>query len=430
MKTMVKSVLAILVLSRFMANLGGIGPQDFLTVDWPQDGSRADLHLTAQLLPSGQIQLTWVPYADVSTYVIYGAYAPLPVNSAGWSLAGETTGSTFVLNATDPRRFWHVRPKVVMPPVFLPPSGFYPAGQQLALSTFPPGSWIMYKLDYQNSTAPSFSYSTTPLPTVGAPATIRAWAVKTGWADSEEAFGVFSTPPQIYQVAPLANTLQTVVDDMILPGEGFPHGVDPYWDWYDEGVVHQALPLPQHQAFTAWGAFYEETRGNPAANTRVLIRNLRAAYLSSQDNLWHSLQDNGSGIVGKWYREDFAADSSWVADTLYLPDGSISAAAGNGRNFHFWIQDRASLGSLPIAGIFVTLEAKLILDEPSPDDRLNARYIMAAGGDYWSSVTGGTNAGGDIGSGRFKYVTTEWKSFNFCTLSQSQMVSNPPPVLP
>ncbi len=407
--------------------LDALAAEPYVTIPWAQDGLRADLDLNLQKLPNGQLLLSWTPYPDVDNYVVYAANLPLPVNGPGWSEVGESGGSSYLVTAADPLRFWYVRPKVVAPPEFSPPSGFYPAGTQLTLSSFPSDAWIMFKLDYQNPAAPSYEYYSTPLHPVGEPRTIRAWAVRTGWQDSEEVFGVFSTPPQIAQAAPLPNTLQTVIDDMILPGQGFPHGVDPYWNWYDEAVVDQATPLPQHHAFTSWGVLYEETRGNPATNTRVLIRNLRAAYYEPGNHTWHPLQNDDSGIYGKWYREDMYADSSFVSDAVFLPDGSVSARAGNGRCFHFWPQDRVSIDTLTIGGIFATYEAKLISDQPTPDDRLNARYIMAVGGDYWTGVTGGNNWEGNVGSGRFKYVTTDWQNFNFCTRSQAEMQAYPPP---
>jgi len=426
---------AIILLVVIAAALGASADEQeqnsYGVVDWPQDGSRVNLELSLQLLSDGQVQLTWVPYPDVGVYVICEADLPLPVNSPAWCIIGESSDNNYLVSTSSSRCFWHVRPKVVTAPVFTPPSGFYPEGQTITMSTFPENAWMMFKLDYQNNSAPSYEYYHTPLPTVSStPRTIRAWAVKTGWLDSNESFGVFSTPPIISQPVPLANTLQTVMDDMNIPGQGFPHGVDPYNDWYDEAVIHNPLPPPSYQAFTAWGLLYEETRGNPAGNSRAQIRNLRAAYFSTADGTWHPLQNNGTPIVGKWYYEDFRADSSFVADTLYLADGSISATAGEERCFHFWIRDRACITDLPISNIFVTFEARLVLDEPVPDDRLNARYIMAAGGDYWTSVTDGCIGEGDIGNGRFKYLTTDWQSFNFCTMSSTQMQVNPPPFTP
>ncbi|GEM_PF-5024082 len=426
---MIRSHIGLLVCLTLLlgTTLGALSAEPYIAIPWSQDGLRADLNLNLQQLPNGQLLLSWTPYPDVDQYVIYSSNQPLPFSDPGWTLIGESSGNNYLVTASNPRRFWYVRPKVVAPPEFFPPSGFYPAGTQLTLSSFPTEAWIMYKLEYQDSTATSYEYYFTPLPPVGEPRTIRAWAVKNDWQNSDEVFGVFSTPPQIAQAAPLPNTLQTVIDDMILPGQGFPHGVNPYWDWYDEAVVDQVTPLPQHHAFTSWGVLYEETRGNPATNTRVLIRNMRASYFSNADHAWHPLQNDDSGIYGKWYREDMYADSSFVSDAVFLPDGSVSARPGNGRCFHFWPQDRASIDGLPIDGIFVTCEAKLILDQPTPDDRLNSRYIISLGADYWTGVTGGNNSGGVVGCGRFKYVTTDWQNFNFCTLSQAEMEAYPPP---
>jgi len=36
---------------------------------------------------------------------------------------------------------------------------------------------------------------------------------------------------------------------------------------------------------------------------------------------------------------DFSGDSNKPADTITLPDGPISVTAGNGYNFHFYLQE-------------------------------------------------------------------------------------------
>jgi hypothetical protein len=53
------------------------------------------------------------------------------------------------------------------------------------------------------------------------------------------------------------------------------------------------------------------------------------------------------------------------------------------------------------------------------------------GGDYWLNLTAKWNnwqTNGDIGIGKFKYVTTGWRAFNMTTLSPEQITQNPPPL--
>ncbi len=73
----------------------------------------------------------------------------------------------------------------------------------------------------------------------------------------------------------------------------------------------------------------------------------------------------------------------------------------------------------------------MIGDPSLPDDRNRARMVMAIGADYWLNETAEwdnfrTNAG--VGGGRYKYVTTDWQSFNFTTVPLDQFAYNPPPL--
>ena len=69
-------------------------------------------------------------------------------------------------------------------------------------------------------------------------------------------------------------TLTEVINDMILPHECRPHGVPESWDWGTGPRFGAAVPPEGWDAAIAWGQLYECTDGNPAANTRVQIRDL------------------------------------------------------------------------------------------------------------------------------------------------------------
>jgi hypothetical protein len=183
---------------------------------------------------------------------------------------------------------------------------------------------------------------------------------------------------------------------------------------------------------TAWGQLYEAATGNPATNTRVQIRNIRAYMLSQRDGQWHPLQSSIK-VEGAAYREDFAGDVNRPADIRYEPDGSISVKAGDGYNFHFWpATGRASIDPNDVAGILTTVQARLVIDNPQQaNDIALARYVLSMGGDYWLNLTAGWDnwtTNGDIGIGKFKYVTAEWRAFNMSTLSSAQISQNPPPL--
>ena len=226
-------------------------------------------------------------------------------------------------------------------------------------------------------------------------------------------------------------TLEEIISDMTDPHEGRPHGVPAGWDWAINPRYGAVSPPEGWTAAIAWGQLYEWIDGNPAVNTRVQIRDMEMHYLSMSDLEWHELQ-NSVEVEGAAYVEDFAGDENKPADIRKESDGSISVTAGEGYNFHFWPKaGRINYPKNDVKGCYVTVRARLILDDPEgEDDRELARYVMGVGGDWWESLTAvwdnwTTNA--DMGIGRFRFVTSEWKSFNMITLPEDSVRKYPPP---
>ncbi|MBW4615949.1 MAG: hypothetical protein KME21_22235 [Desmonostoc vinosum HA7617-LM4] len=211
-----------------------------------------------------------------------------------------------------------------------------------------------------------------------------------------------------------------------------PHGVPESYDWASGARIDMGNDPENFQAMISWGQLYEAAEGNPANNTRVQIKDIKAYMLSKQDSQWHLLQSS-TGVEGAAYREDFADDISKRADIRYEEDGSISAKAGDGYNYHFWCQTgRAPIQPYDVAGMFTTIQARLVVDDTqASDDRSQARYLLSMGGDYWLDLTtdwDNLTTNGDIAIGKFKYVTSEWQAFNMTTLSPDEIWRNPPPV--
>lgn len=226
--------------------------------------------------------------------------------------------------------------------------------------------------------------------------------------------------------------IKTIIYDTIPPHEGMPHGVSSDVDWAFGPIVDNTRDVREFKAMTAWGQLYEDATGNPATNSRVQIKNIKAYALSKRDDKWHLLQSS-EAVEGAAYREDFAGDVSKPADIRYESDGSVSVKAGQGYNFHFWpTNGRASIDPNNVAGILTTVQARLIVDNPQKtDDRSKARYLLGMGGDYWLSLNAqwdNWTTNGGIGVGKLKYVTTKWRTFTMTTLSTTKISKNPPPV--
>jgi hypothetical protein len=229
------------------------------------------------------------------------------------------------------------------------------------------------------------------------------------------------------------NSIATIIYDMTPPHEGKINGIPTSVDWVLRPRVGMGNDSEGFKAMAAWGQLYESAAGNPATNSRVQIKNIKAYMLSKRDGKWHLLQSSEI-VEGDAYREDYAGNVNKPADIRYEQDGSISVKAGQGYNFHFWSPNgRVSINPDDVNGIFTTVQARLVTDNPQQaDDRSKARYLLSVGADYWLNLSAQWDqwtTNGDIGIGKFKYVTTSWQAFNMITLSPSEIRQNPPPIV-
>ncbi|MFO7668621.1 MAG: glycoside hydrolase family 3 N-terminal domain-containing protein [Bacteroidales bacterium] len=226
-------------------------------------------------------------------------------------------------------------------------------------------------------------------------------------------------------------TLGEIINDMTMPHEGRPHGVPDQFDWSMGPRPGAEAPPETWDAAIAWGQLYEWIEGNPATNSRVQIRDLEMYYLSKHDHQWHLLQ-SAVRVDGASYVEDFAGDVNKPANMRLEEDGSVSVTCGEGYNFHFWPKEgRINYPKNDVLGSYVSVRARLILDDPEGvDDRPMARYVMSVGGDWWESLTAvwdNWTTNWDMGIGRFRFVTGEWKSFNMISLPGDSVLKYPPP---
>ncbi|MFA9392520.1 MAG: T9SS type A sorting domain-containing protein [Prolixibacteraceae bacterium] len=228
-----------------------------------------------------------------------------------------------------------------------------------------------------------------------------------------------------------SNSLDDIIGDITLPHEGWPHGVPDSYDWSKKPRVGAQNPPDGWTAAIAWGQLYEWVEGNPASNTRVQIRDMEMWYLSKSDHQWHQLQKSLS-VEGAAFREDFVDDISKPADERTEPDGSVSVTAGDGFNFHFWPSvGRVEIPVSDVEGAFVTVQSRLILNDPNGvDDRDQAKYLMSVGGDWWQSLSAvwdNWETNWDMGIGRFRFIGKEWQGHNLITLPEEKVRENPPP---
>lgn len=230
--------------------------------------------------------------------------------------------------------------------------------------------------------------------------------------------------------------LVRLLEDMTLPHEALPAGVPDAFDWKRGPRIGARVPPPSWSAFIPWGHLYVAEGGHDAPNTRVQIRRIRAYLLRRSDGQWHRVAYSAA-VDGGWYAEDYRGDANRPADVRPAPEaqgGGVTATAGGGYNFHFWsVGGRVGIDPLDIAGVYTTVEARLVLaDADGPDDRAAARYLLGMGADFWENRTDpwrNWENVWDAGIGRFRFVTTRWQSFHMHTLDADTLRAHPPPLL-
>ena len=248
-------------------------------------------------------------------------------------------------------------------------------------------------------------------------------------------FSASIVAPEPTPVEPSA-TAQLIYDDMYLDHEGYPHGVPSYYDFAQGPMIKDTVQsVGDFQATAGWGQVYEEINGNPSVNTRVELKNYKAYYLSRSDNKWHELAVVENITEGAAYPENYDDDNQHPSgDTIrFEPNGHVSCKPGSGFNFHFYTT-RLPINPSDIAQMATSFDAKLIIaDQNAIDDRSIAKFVAACGADVWRTMDATFSPdfsnNHDIGMGRFKYVTNEWRTFTFITdMPLVQLQENPPPL--
>ena len=228
--------------------------------------------------------------------------------------------------------------------------------------------------------------------------------------------------------APLANQIYA---DMTGSNEGTPHGVPSSYDFYYGPVIGEGNNIAPNKAIEWWGSLYVGPNGNPATNTLVNIRSCSLYWLSSSTGRWTAVSLSPSQIDSDFFSEDWTIDYGTSVPMRIESDGSFSISTVAGKVAHFYAPyPRIPVNNSDLGGVVALLEARLILNNASgPDDRSRASFLLDTGADPYPATTGpGIENNPNIGLGKFKYVTTSWRSFAMTTMTLTQLESNPPPV--
>ena len=252
---------------------------------------------------------------------------------------------------------------------------------------------------------------------------------------------VFSAAPSAWPKAGTINSLDTIVNDMKLRNDLVLRGyesktvgwyVGPGYvmmgnqartsnmpQWFKSAYPHLINDNPL-RAFLPWIVLFDGV-GHAATNTRVHFRNVKAFYKSKRTGQWVSW-GSSPGVSGYATPKEGLFGGSVPQDRRVNSDGSVeikppsdSSLAWHG----WWTLGRLPIDAADIDAVFVTVQARLIVDNPSlPDDRSAARLLSQVGGDYYiDTATNWPGAQPAAGVSRAKLVTNEWQSFSMVTFS-------------
>jgi len=213
-------------------------------------------------------------------------------------------------------------------------------------------------------------------------------------------------------------------NDMFRAGEGKPSGVPDSYGWGLKPRVNYGNNIPDDwNAILAWGQVNaDRDLTNPDKQfplVRVHLKDI-AIYIYRSDGTWE-LINSKMNPDGDLYDEKSTSNVHKPANPIEEKDGGISIQAGSGFFYHFW-GARRTLTNKDIKGVFVVCKARLIGTENYDTP---PKYLISIGGDYWRSMSAvwasGQTNNDDIGIGRFKYITPEWKYFTMHTFKQNEL---------
>jgi hypothetical protein len=277
---------------------------------------------------------------------------------------------------------------------------------------------------------------------------------------------VAEAAPTAQPVATAVNSLETIVNDMKLMNDSVLAGVPSSYGW-SRGPGHVMMGNePRGTNTPSWwqvdnsyfksGAWWNavlpwfvifDGEGNLASNTRVEVRNMKLYMKSKSSGQW-KLLNSSTGVGGENFPKSLQGSNVSTPDTRTEAEGSTSILPpGGDLVFHGWGGGFADIDGSDVDAIFLTLQGRLIKNNPDgADDRAASKYLIHVGGDYYpdrstrvSDLAPAYYFPG-IGVSRAKLVSNEWQAFNFstidvgvedpggATMTVEQLQANPPPL--
>lgn len=237
------------------------------------------------------------------------------------------------------------------------------------------------------------------------------------------------------------NTVDTIVSDMRLMNDMVLRGYESRTvGWYVGPGYNQMGNIPKSsntanwfknaypyfindndmRAVLPWLVLFDGV-GHAATNTRVQMRNLRAYYKSRRTGQWLSYGMT-PGVSGFGTSKSDLFGGSMPEDKRTNADGSVEVKPPANTNYAWhgwWDRGRVSIDPTDIAAVYVTMQARLVVDDTSQsDDRGAARLLIQIGADYYPDTgSGWPGANPAVATSRAKRITNGWQSYNMMTFT-------------
>jgi len=179
-------------------------------------------------------------------------------------------------------------------------------------------------------------------------------------------------------------------------------------------------------AYVPWWVFYE-VAGNAATNTRIEVRFPRTYIKYRNSSVWQGFQTTNSLFHFRAAKQFITAIGGTLEEAtnssgnteIYFPPNSDFVIHGIGAG--------AVINPFDLDCIYSSFQARLVVRNAAlADDRAQALYCAHAGGDFYPTLSTTQQQIGDYvpgaGIGKMKRVTSNWRSFNFATLTNASQL--------
>lgn len=204
--------------------------------------------------------------------------------------------------------------------------------------------------------------------------------------------------------------------DMRDAGEATPNGVKSDIDWSRRGRVALGNNPGRFNHIIPWGHIYAAP-GNKSVSEQVQIRRLRLYVLGKRDGIWRRLVETNL-VSGGLYLPNYD-DGRSRATRERFNGRQTTAVTQADRSFHFWSTGgRIPIRSDDIGAVFVAFDVRV-----APGQGSRSKFIAGAGADYWAAKDAQWDhykTNGDAGIGRFKRLSTKWRTIYMTTATPQQ----------